>query len=536
MLFATLTQPLPAVVVPPSPSEAAPSEGLSAEAPGNSELMAAVDLGSNSFQLMVAGFVHGQLRVVDRLREMVRIAGGLDEDLNLDAASQERALECLARFGERLRDFPPERVRAVGTNTLRKARNPDEFLSKAEALLGQEIDIISGIEEARLIYVGVSHSLPDVDGPQLVIDIGGGSTELADGEAYQPNRMESLYIGCVGMSRQFFAGGELSSKHFNRARTAARLELRPVAGLFRGREWSRAAGASGTIRAAAAVLRELGLTQNNITIPGLEKLIDVMIEQGHVDYLDLPGLSEQRAPVFAGGVAILVEVMDQLQIEELVTTQGALREGIMYDLEGRLGDADSRTRTVRAMESRYQVDQAQADRVQQTATSLLDQVAESWKLERLNARNLLGWAARLHEIGLDIAHSHHHRHGAYLLENADMPGFNRNEQGILSALVGNHRRKLTAASVSAKVPKGWAKRALRLVILLRLAVLFNRSRSYEIPEMLRISATDKQITLYLSQGWLRVNPLSLADLECEQDFLAAAGYELQLMPVEDSGS
>jgi len=496
--------------------------------------MAAVDLGSNSFHLLVAGFVHGQLRVVDRLREMVRIAAGLDEEQNLDAASQERALECLARFGERLREIPSGRVRAVGTNTLRNVRNSAEFLGKAEALLGHEIDIISGIEEARLIYLGVSNSLPEIDGRQLVIDIGGGSTELAGGEGYQPGQLESLDMGCVGMSRKFFTSGKLTRKRFDRARTAARLELRPVAGLFSGRGWHRAAGASGTIRTAASVLQQLELTETNITVAGLEQLIDIMIDKGQVDHLDLPGLSEQRAPVFAGGIAILVEIMDRLQIEELVTAQGALREGIMYDLEGRLGDADSRIRTVRAMQSRYQIDQEQADRVQLTAVSLLDQVAKSWKLDQPNVRNLLGWAARLHEIGLDIAHSHHHRHGAYLLENADMPGFNRSEQGILSCLVGNHRRKLTAANISAAAPKGWARDSLKLTILLRLAVLFNRSRSYEFPDTLRIRTKGKHVTLCLPEVWLRANPLSLADLECEQEFLATAGYELDVIPVEDA--
>jgi len=504
------------------------------ETVGDSEFLAAVDLGSNSFQLLVASFVHGQLRVVDRLREMVRIAAGLDDEHNLDAASQERALECIARFGERLRDFPADRVRAVGTNTLRKARNPAKFLAQISELLGHEVDIISGIEEARLIFVGVSHSLPEVKGSHLVIDIGGGSTELAGGRGYQPDQLESLYMGCVGMSQAFFKSGKISRRRFEKARTAARLELRPIAGIYRAAPWSRAAGASGTIRAAAGVMRELGLADGNVTRDGLEKLIDIMIERGHVDDLDLPGLSQQRAPVFAGGVAILVEVMKELGIKELVTTQGALREGIIYDLVGRLGDEDSRRRTVRAMESRYHVDSEQAARVELTAVSLLGQVADIWKLNQPNVRNLLGWAARLHEIGLDIAHSHYHQHGAYLLQNADMPGFNQNEQRILASLVGAHRRKLNSTDVSAVAPKGWAKRCLRLAILLRLAVLFNRSRSYDFPDMLRIEAQGHSISLCLSDDWLQANPLSLADLECELAFLSSAGYDMEIVAIEDA--
>ncbi len=496
--------------------------------------MAAVDLWSNSFQLLVGDFHHGQLRIVDRLREMVRIAAGLDDQHQLDEASQQRALDCLARFGERLRDFPADRVRAVGTNTLRMARDPAEFLDRATELLGHEIDIISGIEEARLIFIGVSHSLPDVRGRHLVIDIGGGSTELAAGEGYEPQQLESLYMGCVTMSERFFPAGKITREAFEGARTAARLELRPVAQAYRVRGWNRVAGASGTIRAVAAVLHELGLAEANISRAGLERLITKMVEHGHVDNLDLPGLNEERAPVFAGGVAILVEVMQELGIDELVTTDGALREGILYDLVGRLGQEDSRLRTVRAMESRYHVDAEQAARVELTAVSLLDQVAASWKLEQPNVRKLLGWAARLHEIGLDIAHSHYHRHGAYLLQHADMPGFNQREQAVLAAIVGAHRRKLSVSSIAEIAPKGWSKRTLRLAILLRLAVLFNRSRTYEFPEMMRIKAKGRKIELCLSRDWLAANPLSLADLECEQDFLCAAGYSMQVVAVDDT--
>lgn len=496
------------------------------------ELLAAVDLGSNSFQLLVASFSHGQLQVVDRIREMVRIAAGLDASRQLDADSQQRALDCLARFGERVRDIPAQRIRAVGTNTLRKVRDQGAFLRKAEGLLGHEIDIISGIEEARLIFVGVSRSLAEVDGEHLIIDIGGGSTELASGVGYEPEQLESLYMGCVSMSRAHFSDGKLTRKRFERARTAARLELRPVAGRFRRAAWPRAAGASGTIRAAGNVLRELGLADSHITPAGLEQLIPRMVEAGHVDELDLPGLSEQRAAVFPGGVAILIEVMNELGLAELVTTQGALREGIIYDLVGRLSDEDSRVRTVRAMEARYHVDPAQASRVEQTAAMLLDQVAEPWKLAQPNTRNLLVWAARLHEIGLDIAHAQYHQHGAYLLQHADMPGFNQNEQAVLAAVVGAHRRKFVEGRLAATAPKGGAKRALRLAILLRLAVLLNRSRTDELPEVLELEVEGRAMRLLLSRGWLKANPLTLADLECEQDYLRAADYQLNIKAVK----
>ncbi len=490
--------------------------------------LAVVDLGSNSFQLMVADFSHGQLRVIDRLREMVRLAGGLDDKGNLDEESQERALECLARFGERLRDISADRLRIVGTNTLRKAKDPSIFMDRAHELLGHEIDVISGIEEARLIYLGVSRTLPDVPGAQLVIDIGGGSTELALGEGYQPKELQSLYMGCVSMSQTHFRNGKITAKRFKKARTAVRLELAPVAKKFGESRWERAAGASGTIRAAASVLNELGLIKRNITVAALEELIDRMIAAGHTDEMDFPGLSDRRVPVFPGGIAILVEVMIKLGINELAVAQGALREGVLYDLFGRLSDEDSRVRTIRAMEQRFHVDHEQADRVELTALALLDQVAGDWKLEQPFIRLLLGWAARLHEIGLDIAHSQYHRHSAYLLEHTDMPGFHQNEQRLLSCLVGAHRRKLSEASIYEHAPQRWAKRVTRLAILLRLAVLFNRSRTDAFPDGLKIVAHRRTVTLSLTQAWLEQNPLTMADLENEASYLRSREYELDL--------
>jgi exopolyphosphatase/guanosine-5'-triphosphate,3'-diphosphate pyrophosphatase len=495
--------------------------------------MAVVDLGSNSFQLLVADFSQGQMRILDRLREMVRLAGGLDKKGHLDRPSQQRAFDCLARFGERLRDIPADRVRVVGTNTLRKAKNPDAFIEYAEELLGHEIDIISGIEEARLIYLGVSHTLPDIDAGQLVIDIGGGSTEIALGEGHESRDLESLYMGCVGISRKFFDDGKLTAKRFKKARTAARLELAPVAPRFRKAGWARAAGASGTIRAAADVLTELGLIRRNITVTSLEQLIELMVQAGRVERLQFAGLVERRAPVFPGGVAILAELMNELGIEELEVTQGALREGVLYDLYGRLSDEDSRERTIRAMQQRYHVDVEQADRVELTALALLDQVAGKWKLDQPFLRLLLGWAARVHEIGLDIAHSQYHRHSAYLLEHTDMPGFHRNEQQLLATIVAAHRRKLSEADLAKRTPKGWYKRSVRLTILLRLAVLFNRSRTYTFPDALRLQAKGRVISLSLTKAWLEQNPLTLADLEQEQGFIRSGEYTLELNAVDE---
>ncbi|MDX1563499.1 MAG: exopolyphosphatase, partial [Gammaproteobacteria bacterium] len=419
--------------------------------------MAAVDLGSNSFHMVVARAHHGQLAIVDRLREMVRLASGLNSRGHLDTQSQDRALACLRRFGQRLKDMHAEQVRVVGTNTLRKARNSEAFLAAAEAALGHPVDVISGMEEARLIYLGVSHHGDVSSGLKLVIDIGGGSTELIIGEGYSPVKLESLSIGCVALSRKFFDEGRLSRKRFARARLAASQELSPVAVGFKRRGWASAVGSSGTVRAADAVVSGLGLDDDGITLAAVESVIERMVEARRVEALKLPGLDPDRAPVFAGGIAILAEFMRHFGIDRLGVSDGALREGLLYDMIGRSQQQDARETSIRAMQSRFHVDTEHAERVERTALRLLDGVVEHWQLGGDRPRQLLRWAARLHEVGLDIAHSKHHLHGAYLLANADMPGFARLEQQLLAALVGNHRRKLDAASLEA-VPADWRKR------------------------------------------------------------------------------
>ncbi len=481
--------------------------------------------------MLVARQTHGQLTVIDRLREMVRLAAGLDADNRLDDASRERALACLSRFGERIRDMQAGQVRVVGTNTLRRARGADRFLEEAEALLGHPIEVISGIEEARLIYLGVSHSLPSVDGEQICVDIGGGSTEIIRGRGYEPQLMESLYLGCVSLSKQCFAAGKLTVRKFDKARLAARLELEPVKARFVNTPAVRLVGASGTIRAASAVGQELGLWSTGITRNGLEQLITKVIEAGRTDRLQLPGLSEQRRPVFPGGLAILTEVMDALNMDCMQVADGALREGILYDLLGRLTDEDARVRTVRAMEARFHVDTAQADRVETTVLQLFDQVGQDWKLAGDDNRRALGWAARLHEIGLDIAHSRYHHHGAYLLENADMPGFTREEQRVLARLVGTHRRSFSRDTFEG-LPRRRLRVVLRMAVLLRLAVLLNRSRTQTEPAPVRLRVDGRQIVVSAPAGWLGANPLTRAGLETERDHLLSAGLDMQLAPFD----
>ncbi len=491
------------------------------------EVLAAVDLGSNSFHMVVARFSHGQLTVIDRLREMVRLASGLDQRQRLDADSQARALACLSRFGERLRDMQVERVRVVGTNTLRRARNTERFRQRASRLLGRPVEVISGIEEARLIYVGASHHLPLVDGTQLIVDIGGGSTEIVAGRGFEPELMESLHIGCVGLSERCFQGGRLSIRNFEQARLAARLELEPVRTRYLGLNARQVAGTSGTIRAAQAVLKALKLAPRGITLDGLERLIQLMVEADQVTNLKLPELPVERAAVFPGGVAILAEIMASLQIERMVAAEGALREGLLYDMIGRLTNEDARVRSVRALAARYHVDTAQAERVEATALMLLGQVAESWGLDSETDAELLSWAARLHEVGLDIAHSHYQRHGAYLVENADLPGFPRDEQRVVACMVNAHRRRLQRETFKG-LPRPWVRRAFRLAIVLRLAALFHRSRTIAALPTIRLRAQGRRVRLRLPATWLDGNPLTLAELDREQAYLGQAGVELTI--------
>jgi exopolyphosphatase/guanosine-5'-triphosphate,3'-diphosphate pyrophosphatase len=491
------------------------------------EVIAAVDLGSNSFHMVVARNQLDEPSIVDRLREMVRLASGLDGDKMLDEASQERALACLHRFGQRLRDMRAHQVRIVGTNTLRKARNAAAFLAKAEEALGHPVEVISGIEEARLIYLGVSHHTESTDGANLVIDIGGGSTELIIGEGYEPQHLESLYVGCVGISRAHFDDGKLSAKRFDRARLAVRLELRPVAATFRRRGWKRAIGSSGTIRAAADVARELGLADSGVTATAVETIIEELVKARRSDELRLPGLGAERAPVFAGGVAILAEVMSMLRIGHLDISNGALREGLLYDMLGRLHDEDARERSIRAMQRRYHVDLDQAARVESTAAVLLEQVARSWQLSGALFRQLLVWAACLHEVGLDIAHARYHHHGGYVVANSDLPGFAQLEQKLLASLVTLHRRKLDDPFLD-ELPGTWRAPAFKLIVLLRLAVLLNRSRSpSDLPTIGPVPGKDS-LELRFPAGWLDANPLTAADLAQETEWLASRGFELKI--------
>jgi exopolyphosphatase/guanosine-5'-triphosphate,3'-diphosphate pyrophosphatase len=481
------------------------------------DTLAAVDLGSNSFRLEVARVAGDQLYPLDSLKETVRLAGGLGADKMLDEATQARALACLHRFGERLRGLSPEAIRCVGTSTLRVARNAEEFIPKAEIALGHPIEIVAGREEARLIYLGVAHSLAASPDRRLVVDIGGGSTELIIGHGLKPHERESLHMGCVNYSQRFFAGGKVDKASLKAAETSARVEVERIARGFSRDNWQQAVGSSGTARALREILEQNGWSARGISADGLAQLRSQLIKAGHVDVLELAGLSRDRRPVIAGGFAIMAGLFAELGIEQMDVAETAMREGILYDLLGRFHKQDMREATVDEFMRRYHIDNQQAARIKRVAFKLLAAGGGSDE----NDMRFLDWTARLHEIGLSVSHSGYHRHSGYILENADMPGFSRTEQARLALLARAQRGALL------KVPEfaaGEVSDNDRLLVwLLRQAVILCRSRAEpRLPEV-RVEATAKRFHLSLPEGWLSRRPLTQRALEEETSHWQAVG-------------
>ena len=485
------------------------------------DLLAAIDLGSNSFHLQVGRVVDGQIYPLDALREMVRLGAGLTAEKRIDRATQVRALQALERIGERLRGLPRGAVRAVGTNTLRVAKNAPQFLREARAALGFPIEVIAGREEARLIYLGVAHSLPIAahgrDHKRLVVDVGGGSTELIVGRALDPLLTESLYMGCVSYSLAYFPEGRIEKSRMKKAELAARQELAGMARAYRAAGWEEAVGSSGTARALEAMLRENGYAEEGITREGLDRLRSQLIKHERADPDRIAGLRKERAAVIPGGLAIMLAVFDELGLERMAVSDGALRHGVLYDLLGRVQHRDMREATVTQFMRRYHVDAAQAERVRALALRMFDAInAEQRDLEA--ERLLLDWAARLAEAGLSVAHAQYHKHSAYILSNADMPGFSRMEQQRLARIVLAHRGKLAKMQDEGLEGSDWT-----LVFALRIAALVLRNRTDARFPLLRVAGDDAGYALDLPQAWLEENPLAAAALETETEYWKAVG-------------
>jgi exopolyphosphatase/guanosine-5'-triphosphate,3'-diphosphate pyrophosphatase len=476
------------------------------------DVIAAIDLGSNSFRLQVGRIVNDQIYAFDGIKDSVRLAAGLSADKFLDDAAMERGITALRRFHERLADFSPDAVRAVATNTLRVAKNASTFLARGEAALGFPIEVIAGREEARLIYVGVAHTLPDPQRQQLIVDIGGGSTEFIIGKNFEPLLLDSLYMGCVGFSLKYFPDGRIDKRGMKEAMLAARRELQAIVHDYREVGWELAVGSSGTAKALAEILEQGGLASGGgITHDGLARLRALLLRAGRLDAVDLPGLKGDRVPVILGGLAIMSAIFQEFGLERMAFSEGALRLGVLYDLLGRYHHHDLRDATADAFMTRYRVNATQATQVADTACHLLEQLDPAMADTANLDRRFLRWAAMFHEIGISVAHASYHKHSAYILANADMPGFSKMDQARLARIVLAHRGKLERLASIEPTSPDW-----QLIVCLRLAVVIHRARDHRGVPDIRLTRTSHGFVVETSPGWLQHLPLTAAAFEEER--------------------
>ncbi|MFG6449056.1 exopolyphosphatase [Roseateles sp. BYS180W] len=477
--------------------------------PATPQTLAAIDMGSNSFRLEIAQLVRGSYRRLGYWKETVRLGAGLDEQQMLTEEAAQRGLQCLRQFARLLAQWPGVQLRAVATQTLREARNRDDFLARARQELGHPIEVISGREEARLIYVGVSRLQPSEE-PRLVIDIGGRSTEMILGRGEQALSAESFQIGSVSLSMRYFADGVYSAEAFRAAQVAAGAELEEAIQTFgkgrHGVKWVQALGSSGTVGAVAQLLQGCGITDGTITLSALRWCIEQCLAAGHMSALNLPGLKDDRRPVVGGGLCILYTLLTHFGIEQLAPAKGALRQGVIFDLAERLvaqqnlAGQDRRDHSVHELQQRFGVDLAQAQRVQELALSLHTLLAP--RATREHQREL-AWAAALHEIGMMVSHHDHHRHSAYLLAHVDAPGFSQNQLRRLGSLALGQRGGLR------KLEEALADEALMWQLLaLRLAVIKCHARQPIDPKTLGLTRRGRSVSLRLPPDWAQANPRS----------------------------
>lgn len=489
--------------------------------------VAAIDLGSNSFHMVVAWREQEGLQIQESLSEKVQLGAGLDAGNKLTDEAQAKALECLGRFAERISGIPRGMVRVVGTNTLRVARNARAFLRKAEDVLGHDIEIVAGREEARLIYLGVSHHLADSDQRRLVVDIGGGSTEIIIGERFESVETESLHMGCVSYTSRFFSDGIITEKSFDKAVTSARQEVLSIEANYRRIGWQDAIGASGTVKAIAQVCEDNGWSESGISLEALQKLRKRLIKEAAIEGLTLKGLRADRAGIFPAGVAILLAIFEQFELEHMSVASGALREGLLYDLIGRFSHEDVRERSIEALMTRHHVESDQAIRVSDTAQFFYHQVAADWLIDEDEYLDVLRWGALLHEVGLSVSHSQFHKHGAYLALNSDLPGFSKQEQLMVAMMIRGHRRKIPL-SVFEDIPAEVRDQQLRLCMLLRIAARLHHARTDKTLPKIMAAAKGVALRLTFPENWMEAHPLTLADFEQEQEYFKGAGYLLDI--------
>lgn len=492
------------------------------------QLLAAVDLGSNSFRLSIARVEqhngHAQIYAIDRLNESVRLAAQMGPDKRIHPDAVKRAITILQRFNERIQGFHPNRVRAVATNTFRVANNRDEILPIAEEALGFPIEIISGYEEARLIYAGVNNALPPSNSHRLMVDIGGGSTEIIIGRKTQPQLLSSLPMGCVSYTDRFFGTGLITENRMNQAVLAARREIEVIAQQYRKTGWQQAYGSSGTAKGIEAILVANGYSERGITLEGMNMLRKKLVRDKRVIVEDLPGIKPHRIPVLAAGLAIMIAIFEELKIQSMQRGEGALRMGVLYDMLGRDSQRDKREETVLQLSKRYNIDLKQAQRVKQAALALFAQLELKSTPETEELSKALAWAADLHEVGLSIAHNDYHKHTAYVLGHADMPGFSKDDQSLLAFLSLGQQGRLD------KLKNLTSNRAEWLALLcLRLSAMLMRRREDLDALPLQVKVDDSGATIFADKHWIAARPLSEFSLRTEQSEWVKADLRVKLV-------
>jgi len=492
------------------------------------DLLAAIDLGSNSFHLIIAKSEFGELRPVHALAEKVQL-GETAQAAMLTYAAIERGLACLERFKQLIDSTAPAKIRIVGTNALRRAKNRQAFIEPAEQILGAPIDVIYGREEARLIYLGVAHTLADDENTRLVIDIGGGSTEFILGTRFEPSRLESLQMGCVTYGEAFFPEGIIDRDAFDAAYDRARLEVSHIRRNYRSGNWQEAVGSSGTLRAIETLIVTAGWRESGIDRASLDKLREQLLRFRCFDDISLEGLSDTRKGVVTAGLAITLGIFDGLDINMMVTSPGALREGVIYDLLGRFSHEDVRTRTVFAMQQRYSVDQAIADLVSRRVGLLAEATREAWRLNDTDI-DLLKWAGALHEVGVAVSQKNYSQHSAYLVLNTDLPGFSQQDQEIMAAVIAALKGKIRP-EIMEPISERKRHKVARMMALLRLAVILKHVEVLEeIPEV-NVTAEDDSLVLTFPRHWGDAHPLTVWEVEQSAPTLEKIGIGMTLRPV-----
>lgn len=488
------------------------------------ELIAAVDMGSNSFRLVVARVDKTQPKervyVIDSIREPVRLGAGLNQKRLLDDASQTRAFACLSRFKDRIANFEPHQVRAVATNAVRVAANAEPFIKKAEKALGFPIDVVSGSEEARLIYCGVAHQLPANEENRLVVDIGGGSTEFIIGNNYTPIAIESIPLGCINLGQMFFPNGEMTAQAIEEAILYARQQVVILQRQFTKIGWNISVASSGSSRTLAEICVNNNWSKEGISKAGLEHLKNRLTKIKTMDELNVAGTKQDRKANIPGGLALMIAAFEELNLQTMYTSEAALRQGLLYDLLGRTSTRDLRQNTVNHFIKRYDVDLEHAKRVQTLALHWYDQLSQTLP-ELTYQRNLLAWAALLHEIGLTVSHQGHHKHAAYLIKQSNMPGFSSREQTLMADWVLAHNGKLGKVTHLAETKTLWVP-----AMCLRLATLFLRRRQAEHLPQINLTYAPNQLTIHLKKNWLNSHPLTEYNLNKETELWQRLGLTL----------